>query len=68
MPRREPPLTVKEAAEALNQSEKAIRYLCAAGAFPNAYKIGSGRNTAAYRIPAADIDRYEKTQARAQAA
>ncbi|WP_394253675.1 helix-turn-helix domain-containing protein [Arthrobacter pityocampae] len=68
MPRREPPLTVKEAALALNQSEKAIRYLCRAGAFPNAYKKGSGGVSAAYRIPVADLDRYEKTQARAHAA
>lgn len=65
MPRSAPPLTVKEAAEALNQSEKAIRYLCRTGAFPNAYKIGTGGISAAYRIPVADLDRYEKTQARA---
>ncbi|WP_434993461.1 helix-turn-helix domain-containing protein [Arthrobacter sp. Ld5] len=65
MPRREPPLTVKEAAKALNQTEKAIRHLCRIGAFPNAYKIGTGGISAAYRIPAADLDRYEKTQVRA---
>lgn len=68
MPRREPPLTVKEAAEALNQTEKAIRYLCKSGAFPNAYQIGAGGVTSPFRIPAADIDRYEKTQPRAHAA
>ena len=68
MPRREPPLTVKEAAEALNQTEKAVRYLCKSGAFPNAYQIGKAGQTSPYRIPVADLDRYEKTQPRAHAA
>lgn len=67
MPRREPPLTVKEAAEALNVSEKAIRQLCISGGLRGAYKNGGQGITSHWRIPAKAIDTYELLRSRTAA-
>jgi excisionase family DNA binding protein len=64
VPVREPPLTVKEAATALNQSEKAIRALCQAGELRGAYKNGGQGITSHWRIPVKAIDTYEMLRAR----
>jgi excisionase family DNA binding protein len=57
----EPPLSVAQAAKRLNQSRSTILTLVRQGRFPNAYKAGSGSKSSPVRIPAADIDHYERT-------
>jgi hypothetical protein len=58
---------VKEAAVALNQSEKAIRYLCNSGELRGAYKNGGQGITSHWRIPVKAIDTYETLRARTPA-
>lgn len=68
MSRQEPPLTIAQTCERLNQSRDSITSLCRQGEFPGAYKIGAQGKTSSWRIPAKAIERYETLRARSAAA
>jgi excisionase family DNA binding protein len=63
-PGREPDLTVREVAEAINMHPETVRQLARQGKFPNAYKTGSGSSSSPIRIPSADVEDYRKRQPR----
>ncbi|WFR84662.1 helix-turn-helix domain-containing protein [Arthrobacter sp. Y-9] len=58
-------LSIKEVAELTQQSTRVVSDLVRMGRFPNAYKAGRGGVSSPVRIPAADVDRYRRTQPRA---
>jgi excisionase family DNA binding protein len=62
---REPDMTVKYVAEALNLHPETVRTMARSGDFPNAYKTGRGNQSNHIRIPRADVGAYRKKQPRA---
>jgi excisionase family DNA binding protein len=60
-------LAVSEAAELLGVAAKTVQRLARRGAFPNAYKGGTGGRTSPIRIPLADLQNYRALQPRAAA-
>lgn len=64
-PGREPDLTVREVAEALNVHPETVRQLARQGKFRNAYKTGTGATGSQIRVPWSDVEDYRKRQPRA---
>ena len=56
--------TVKQVADFLGHHPETIRIMTRSGAFPNAYKGGSGRPNSPLRIPWTDVERYRSLQPR----
>ncbi|WP_139164237.1 helix-turn-helix domain-containing protein [Arthrobacter sp. ok362] len=62
---REPDMTALAAADTLSLHPETVRILARSGAFPNAYKTGTGGPSARIRIPWADVEDYRQLQPRA---
>jgi excisionase family DNA binding protein len=60
-------LSIREVAEQLGLHPKTVARLVHTGAFPNAYKAGSGAKTSPIRIPLRDVEAYRSRQPRAAA-
>jgi excisionase family DNA binding protein len=60
---KEPPLTIRQAAERMNQHPDTVSTLCRRGELKGAYKIGKQGKTSHWRIPPKAIDRYELLRA-----
>lgn len=58
-------LTVREVAELTGQCTKTVATLARRGAFPHAYKAGSGGRTSPIRIPERDLEAWRARQPRA---
>lgn len=58
-------LSVREVAELTGQCVKTVATLARKGAFPHAYKAGSGGRTSPIRIPERDLEAWRARQPRA---
>jgi predicted DNA-binding transcriptional regulator AlpA len=58
-------LSIREVADLTGQHPKTIARLARSGAFPNAYKAGTGAGTSPIRIPERDVEAYRARQPRA---
>lgn len=59
--------SVREVAEMTGQCTKTVATLARRGAFPGAYKAGSGGRTSPIRIPAKAVEAWRARQPRAAA-
>jgi excisionase family DNA binding protein len=62
---REPDMTVRQVAEALNIHPETVRTMARSGDFPNAYKTGRGGHANHIRVPWLDVENYRRKQPRA---
>jgi transcriptional regulator with XRE-family HTH domain len=55
-------MTVKQAADRLGVSTRAITKWLQAGAFPNAFKLNPVAKNSPFRIPDTDVEAFEATR------
>lgn len=56
--------STREVADFVSVHVSTVAALYRAGMFPNAYKVGGGKGSAAIRIPWADVEAFRQNQPR----